>query len=138
MQCVRGWQAPRTGNGDNEYHQEHWSCVRGPFHVRLCICMYSLPKRCDYGSYCAIDILDSISDASRNFHLCHTPCGSWAPISYPSNTSVPLPSQPRFPEAESMKRQDGSTCIEEIMPPRWPGTIVKGTCLCRVSACARS
>lgn len=67
-------------------------------------------------------------------HLNQFPSPSCTPISYPNSTSVPPPSQPRFPALLSINLHIGSTCIAEITPPRWPGTMVKGTvprcCFC--------
>ena len=49
------------------------------------------------------------------------------PISYPSNTSVVLPSQPRFPLVEIINRHAWSMYNWDIVPVRCPGMIRNGT-----------
>ena len=52
------------------------------------------------------------------------------PISYPSNTSVELPSQPLLPAAEIRYLQVGSIYRCDTTPVRCPGTMRKGTVAC--------
>jgi hypothetical protein len=53
------------------------------------------------------------------------------PISYPISTSVVLPSHPRFPAADNIYLQVGSTCKALITPALGgPGTMRKGTVEC--------
>lgn len=61
------------------------------------------------------------------------------PISYPNNTSVVLPSQPRFPLVEIINRHVGSMYSWDTVPVRCPGIMRKGTVEWRVCcSCLKS